>query len=245
MNTHIFLQARENSTRLPKKILKKISGKSILAFVVERMKNVKNIDKIILVTGSPECNPDLINESKKLGIEYFSGNEENILDRMFQASKKFDSNIIVRITCDNPLIDFRLINEALDIFLHNNYDIVSNNRKKTYPLGFNFEVFSQSALKKLWELEFSKLNNTHNFKKTFIPPTLGMLKSSNFQNYDMLNKEDLSKIRLTIDYSEDYEVVKTICENLYSKNKFFSLEDVLDLIRKKPEILEINKKYVD
>ena len=146
MKNHVFIQAHLASKRLPGKVLKKICGKSIVELIVERAYNIKNIDEIILVTGSVDKNNTLVDEAKKIKISYYCGSEENVLDRFFQASKEFNSDRIIRITADCPLIDFNIINIGMSIFDRNNYDILSNNRRKTYPHGLNFEIFKQSAL---------------------------------------------------------------------------------------------------
>ena len=49
MQNHIFIQARMGSSRLPGKVLKKICGKTIIELIYERLKNVANVEKIILV----------------------------------------------------------------------------------------------------------------------------------------------------------------------------------------------------
>ena len=79
----VFIQARLNSTRFPKKILKTISNKTILQIIVERTKQIENIDKIVLVTGPEKLNSELFQEADRLGIQVFFGDEENILDRFF------------------------------------------------------------------------------------------------------------------------------------------------------------------
>jgi spore coat polysaccharide biosynthesis protein SpsF len=50
--------------------------------------------------------------------------------------------------------------------------------------------------------------------------------------------------RFTIDYYEDYQFIKRIFEELYPLNPEFSMEDILNLIDLKPEIYDINKKYL-
>ena len=131
------------SSRLPGKAIKKICNKTILELIFERLKNISNIDKIILVTGSIEQNKPLIDEAKKINLNYFCGNEENILDRFYNASKKFPSNNIIRVLADCPLIDFELIDSALKIFQKNNFDMLSIARKRTFPHGLDFEIFKK------------------------------------------------------------------------------------------------------
>ena len=159
MTTNLFIQARENSKRLPKKVLKKMCNKSIIQILFERMKKINNIQKIVLVTGPSSKNSNLIHESRKINLSYFCGNENNLIDRFYNASLKFPSDNIIRVTADNPFTDFEIINRALKIIEKNDYDILSNNRIKTFPLGLNFEIFSSEALKTTWYDTNKKFSN--------------------------------------------------------------------------------------
>jgi len=241
MTNQIFIQARMSSKRFPEKILKKIYNKTLIEILLERLQNVKKIDKILLITGNSEKNEQLVSEAKRLDLEYFCGNENNILDRFYQASKKFNSDNIIRITGDNPLVDYEIVNQGLDIFLENKFDILSNNRIRTYPLGLNFEIFTKNALERSWNENFEKFKNEEEFFKTFIPPTKYMLERENFNNYDLINETDYSSLRLTIDYPEDFEVVTKIFESLYSKNKNFTLTEIIQFLKNHPNLLKQNK----
>ena len=243
MKTHIFLQARLKSAGLPNKILKKICGKTVFELIIERLKMVKNIDEIILVTDSENLNQSLIEKAKELKINYFCGSDENILDRIYQASKKFSSDTIIRITGDCPLIDFNLINKGLEIFYRLDSDILSVDRKRTYPDGFDFEVFKKEALKISWNDNLKKYKNQEEFYQIFISPAKYMLESNKFKNYDLVDKTNHSNIRLTLDYPEDLEFIKTIYEKLYITNKQFSFKEILHLLENNPELLRINQKH--
>jgi len=241
MTTDVYIQANMSSSRIPGKVLKKILNKSILELIVERVRKIKNFDRIILVTGSKEKNELLLKEAQKLKIYYFFGSEENILDRFYKASKKFNTDIIIRCTADNPLIDFNIINTGLEIFRKNNFDILGVDRKRTFPLGLNFQIFRKEALETAW-------NDNHdihkgNFDKIFIPPTKYMLEKRKFKNYTLISKKDYSDIRLTLDYPEDLEMISKIYQKLYLQNKKFGLPEILDLLKKNPKILQINAKH--
>lgn len=232
------------SSRLPGKVLKKICKKTILELIYERLTNISNVKSIILVTGSLEQNKQLIDEAKKINLDYFCGNEENILDRFFNASKKYPSDNIIRVLADCPLVDFELINKALQIFNNNEFDILSIARKRTFPHGLDFEIFKKKALDTSWKDKFNEIGNFDEFQSSFINPVKYMLEDKKFINYDLINNENLSNIRLTVDFPEDFELVSIIYENLYEKNKKFTLKEILELLKQKPELLEINKKHV-
>jgi len=218
-----------DSQRLPLKILKKINEKTILNHISDRMKKVNDIDQILLVTGDYQKNALLIKEAQKLGLDFFSGSENNVLDRFNQASNKFGIDIIIRVTGDNPLIDYSLINAGLKIFLKNNYDLVSNNRKQTFPIGYNFEIFTRTALHNSW-LKQKNLIGEDEFSSTFISPSIDMLKSDSLNQFDLLNDKNLSDLRLSIDTAQDFDKISKIFGKLYTKNPFFELNDVLKFL---------------
>lgn len=244
MKTHIYLQARIGSTRLPGKVLKKICGKSVLELIIERLKLVKNVEKIIIVTGPEDVNSSIIDEAKRLKVDYFCGNEQNILDRFYQTYQFFDSNVIIRVTGDCPLIDPNLINKGLEIFSRDHYDILSINRVRTFPHGFDFEIFTGEALKRSWMEVHHTYASDDDFCKSIIPPTTHMLRSQNFTNFDLINDDNLSNIRLTLDYQEDFELIAKIYEVLYKDGRYFGLSEILSLLKDRPELLKINQKHI-
>tara|TARA_Y100000590_G_scaffold124119_2_gene142021 strand:- start:76 stop:825 length:750 start_codon:yes stop_codon:yes gene_type:complete len=237
----IFIQARENSTRFPKKILKKISKKSILEIILERISMIKNTDNIVLVTGPEQSNSSLAKEANRLGIDVFFGEEENILDRFWNAAKHYKSNYIIRITGDCPLLDFDLVNKGIEIFFSDKkIDLLTNTKKRTYPHGFDFEIFTGDSLRKSWE---KVVQNLEDSKKKFINPVEFILNSGKFEIFSMEGDIDQSNIRLTIDYPEDLELISIIYEKLNLKKQFFSSDDIIEFLEKNPESMKINEKY--
>ena len=54
------------------------------------------------------------------------------------------------------------------------------------------------------------------------------------------NNIDVSKYRLTLDYEEDYKIIKKVVEELYPNNSLFSMDEVVSWLEKNPEIKKIN-----
>ena len=241
MKNQIFIQARMDSSRFPGKILKKIHDKSILELIVERCKNIENMNKIILVTGQFDKNKQLITESEKLKIEHFCGSEQNILDRMYEASLVFKPDNIIHLTGDNPLIDFNLINKGMKIFLKGNYDVLSINRYQTYPKGLNFAIFSNKVLTKEWKNNLNNYTTKKDFKNTFLSVGRLLAENTSYHHYDLKHDGDLSNLRFTLDYPEDYEFITKIYDYLDDLKNNFGLEDILELLSNKPDLINIKK----
>jgi spore coat polysaccharide biosynthesis protein SpsF len=231
-----IIQARMCSTRFPEKVLKTVVGKPLLAHIVERLKNSKYLEQIVVATTINERDKSIIEFCKKNNICFFVGSEADVLDRYYQTAKKFKIDVIVRITSDDPLIDPIIVDEVIHQYMKNKdkLDFVSNNLKRTFPLGLDLEVFSFKTL------ENACLEAKTAFEREHVTPYI----RNNPQKFHIANVEneiDLSNLRWTVDYEEDYEFVKAVYENLYEKKGVFLMNDILRLLVEKPEIAEINK----
>lgn len=237
MNIVAIIQARLGSARLPNKILKKLDGQTLLEFLINRLKYSKKISRIVLATTDKKTDDMLVECAKKLGIGCYRGSEEDVLDRTYNAAKQHSADIVVRITSDCPLNDPKLIDSMIDEFLHSNPDYLCNRKPPTFPDGFDIEIFSFRSLEKAWkEAKFR-------FEREHVTPYISE-HADMFRVKSIFYKKDYSHIRLTIDYEEDFELVKKVYDALYPKNRQFTLEDILDFLDKNPELLKINAHYV-
>lgn len=232
----IICQARFSSTRLPGKVLKKVNNKPLLWYVFQRLNQVKTPNKTILATGLKNLNQPIIEFAKNHKIDYFSGSEDDVLDRYYQTSKKFDGDIIVRITSDCPLIDPNIIDYAIQLFLEGDFDYVSNGFPPTYPDGFDVEVFSFNALENAWK------DATLPSEREHVTPYLWKNKDK-FPQYNFENNIDLSNIRLTVDTIEDFNLISKIIDKFSNKWEDFHMKDVILYLEENPELLRINSQY--
>lgn len=233
-----IIQARMASTRLPGKVLMPMMDKTILEQIVNRIRSVSVIDEIVVATTKNKLD-DLIEQfCRDKKISFFRGSEENVLERYYQCARQYDANIIVRITADDPLKDPDVILHAIEIFKKGNYDYVSNTIIPTYPEGIDIEVFSFSALEKAY------LEGNLPSEKEHVTPYI-YKNPSKFNLYNFTNTVDLSGFCWTLDKPEDYMFVHRVYEELYkNQNEIFSMNEVIELIKKKPEIQEINKGHI-
>ncbi len=146
-----IVQARMGSSRLPGKVLRKIKGKTLLELYLNRVKLNQLIDKIVIAT-TTKSSDDIIEElAKKLGFDCFRGSESDLLDRFWQCAKKYKADVIVRLTADDPFVDYQVIDRAIKIFNENQADFVTNHFEPTYPEGLDIEVYSIGALERSWQ----------------------------------------------------------------------------------------------
>lgn len=225
------------SSRLPGKVLKKILGKPMLELMIERLKRSKTVDRIIIATTDSPEDKKVADLAEKAGVDFYRGSENDVLDRYYQAAKRFGaSDIIVRLTGDCPLIDPAVLDEAVDFYKKNKrkFDYVSNVHPPTFPDGMDVEVFSFESLEKAWSS--AKLPSEREHVSAYMANHPEIFRIGNLSY-----KKDLSDMRLTVDNEEDFILIKKIFQLLYKGNKNFNLKDVLNLFDSRPELLLINR----
>jgi len=235
-----IVQARMTSERLPGKVLMNILGKPVLWHVVTRLNGSELIEKVVVATTTNETDIPIIRFCDEMGIGVYAGSEENVLDRYYKAASHFSATVIVRMTADCPLIDPKIVDRVIQHYLENKdkFDYVSTNHPTTFPDGLDTEAFSFEALEKAWK------NAKKQYEREHVTPYIWD-QPEKFRIGNVENDEDLSATeRWTLDYEEDLEFVRAIYANLYKEGKIFGMEDVLKLLKKKPELRDINKKYL-
>ena len=232
MNVVAIIQARLGSTRLPGKVLMDISGESMLSRVVNRTKQAKLLNQVVVATSDRSIDNAVAKEVNRLGVSAFRGSENDVLDRYYKAAQMFNADVIVRITSDCPLIDPTVIDKVVKAFLNSDMDYASNGLVRTYPRGLDVEAFTISALTKTWRQASKPYERIHVTPYIYENPSIFKLLSiSTPQNY--------SNYRWTVDTPEDLEFVRRIYERLEEKISFSWL-DVLAICEKEPTLTAIN-----
>lgn len=230
----IIVQARTASTRLPNKVLEKICGKTVLLLLIERLKEVKNKDEIVIATTNEKRDQKILEVAKECGVKSFAGSENNVLDRYYQAAKKFKIDIIVRITSDCPLIDPLMVDRVIECFLNvKKANYASNVIKRTFPDGLDTEVFSFETLERLWNTVKESNGKEHVTSYILNHP-------EKFSVINVSYKKDLSRLRWTLDTKKDLKFIRIVYKQLYNKKKTFHMNDVLELLKRRPQLTKIN-----
>lgn len=227
-----LVQARFDSKRLRGKIMTEILGKPLIGYLLERLGYSKKLNKILLVTSVSKSNDELCKYSHQMGIEVFRGDEDDVLDRYYQAALLNKIKTIVRITGDCPLIDYKIVDKVIDHFVDGGYDYVSNVSPPTYPDGLDVEVFSFCALETAWKKSTLRSEREH--------VTLYIRNSGLFNIYNVENEKDLSDYRWTVDNQQDLKAVTRIIQDLYNRGAYFDMDDIIEHLDKNPEIIEYN-----
>lgn len=237
MKVVCIIQARVGSSRLPGKVLKEICGKTVLEHDVNRLKLVSNIDEIVIATTVEKQDEKIVDEAVRLKVKYFRGSENDVLSRYYFAAKEHNADIVIRVTSDCPCLDYKILKDMIDKYLeeYDESNYMSNTVERSYPRGYDVEIFSFKALQEAYN------NAKKNYEREHVTPYIYNL-NNNFKILSYRNFEDYSNYRVTLDTKEDFEVINVLYENLFETKGYFLLEDVVGFLNDNPQIVEINKK---
>lgn len=235
MKTIAIVQARMGSTRLPDKVMRPIHGVPMIELLLQRLAKAKRVDQIVLATSTDPRNEPLATHVRKLGYDVFLGSENDVLDRYYQAAKRYQPDTVVRITGDCPLIDPELVDQVITAYEAQGVEYLSNTTPPTYPDGLDTEVFSFSALEQAAQQATKAADREH------VTPFIR--ESELFKTGNIVHSQDCSQERWTVDEQVDLEVVTAVFDHFYPRVDFSWLE-VLALRQKQQELFETNRHII-
>tara|TARA_Y100000816_G_C25934551_1_gene487409 strand:- start:40 stop:795 length:756 start_codon:yes stop_codon:yes gene_type:complete len=234
-NFGIIIQARYDSSRLKGKILKKINNIEILKIMYKRIEILPKFKNKIIINISKKNSTRIENFCKKNDLKYFVGSDSNVLRRYFDCANKFGIKHIIRIPSDCPLIDPKIIDRGLKIYQKKNYNYVTNLCPASYADGNDVEILDYKTLKYINDKSKNLFDKEH--VTTYLRNRLYKFKCKNFYS-----KKDLSKtFRLTLDYQEDYLLIKKIVLKL---GIYANYNQIINFLKKNKNLSSINKKYI-
>jgi spore coat polysaccharide biosynthesis protein SpsF len=214
-----IIQARMDSKRLPGKSLKILRGKPMLEHILNNVNGSELVDKFVVATSKSKSNKSICDLCDSMNIDYYEGNELDVLSRFVDISKFYNADILVRLTGDNPFVEHSFIDCMVQKYLniYNNYDYLHNFAGCNFPFGLFVEIFTKDALMKasLTKSKEDKEHVTLFFKKNSKNFKIAAVKAENIYKYE----------RLTVDTEVDFNMAEKIMKELnYPKNSFTYLD---------------------
>ena len=229
MTTLGILQARMTSSRLPGKVLAPILEVPMIGRQIERLRRAALLDGLVVATSTSHSDDVLVSYLSELDVPVVRGPLDDVLGRFALVSEEYSPDVVVRLTADCPLASPTLIDRVIGTFAASNLDYASNRLTSTYPDGLDVEVVRASVL------TWAAANLTDPPEREHV--TLGIYRRPElFALGNVGCDEDLSQLRWTVDTSDDLAFVRAVYGHLYAANPAFDFEDILELLRVKPEL---------
>lgn len=239
--TVVVVQARTGSTRLPGKVLLPVAGAPMLERMLERIRAAKTPFELVVATTTDPSDEPVARLCARLGVLAFRGHPTDLLDRHVMAARAVRADRVVKIPSDCPLVDPAVIDRVLDHFdTTPGLDYASNLHPPTWPDGNDVEVMTAAALEEAWREATRPHEREHTTPFLWDQPERFRIGNVRWQTGVDLSASH----RLTVDYREDYELVAAVYDALYTPDRpVFSLEEVLALLERRPDLHAINARY--
>lgn len=233
--TVVVIQARMGSTRLPGKVLMPLGGQPLLLRMLERVRAARKVDEVVLATSDLPADDAVARAAAGAGLRVHRGSEEDVLDRFYQAARRYGATTIVRLTGDCPLADPALIDRMVGRFEQERAEYLVTG--ESFPDGFDVEVMSYRALESAWKEATLKSDREH------VCPYIRS-RPERFKGVTVEHERDLKRMRLTVDEEKDYAVVSKVFEALFRPGRHFTLAEAADWLDAHPETAALNSAIV-
>lgn len=232
-----IIQARMGSTRLPGKVMLELGGETVLDKVVRRTARASTLSAVVVATTTAGADDVIAAHCARHGYACFRGSEADVLSRYCGAAASVGADLVVRITSDCPLTDPELVDLHVTRMLEafGRADFITNMLRETYPLGLAVEVLPLDVLARM-----DRLSDTPELREHVT--TLAYERPELFVIEQVLDSQDRSRMRVTLDYPEDLELLRRIFDAFADDG--FSWREAVALLEGRPELLEINQRHV-
>jgi len=221
------------SVRLPGKVLADIGGLSLLAMMVRRLKQTQTVSSICLATTINEADDALVELAKELGISWFRGSEDDVLERVLQAARSECADVIVETTADCPFIDPAVVDACVLAYFATDVHFASNCLVETMPRGCDVKVFSTETLAEVASLTADAADHEHVSLYIYEHPERYRLVT--LRAIGLLSRPDW---RWTVDTPEDLKFVRAVVAEL---GYDFTTARAVQFLDDRPDMTAINR----
>ena len=147
--------------------------------------------------------------------------------------------IIVRKTGDNPLVDFKIVDNFIRKFKKKKPDYLSNCVPWTYPDGYSVEVFSYDLLKRVEKKANANQRKEGSVIIRYLIDNWNTVKSVNIP----CPVKKIPKFRVTLDEQIDFDIIKKVYEH-FKPNIYFGFKELVFFVKKNKKFFKKNKKLI-
>ena len=225
-----IIQARMDSSRLPRKVLLKLGGRSVLERVVRAAQASGVLDDLVVATTTEAADDAIVAECAAIGVACHRGPVDDVLARFLGVLDQHESDIVLRFTADNPLIDPAIIARAHRVFVAAGADYLSTSLAHTLPRGLDVEMVRTPVLRQI-----DKLATEHH--RVHVTSYI-YTHADDFDVIGLTLQPDRSHLRLTLDTEDDWKLIEAIVDHFGDEP--VELTTLAAWLAERPDLVELN-----
>lgn len=237
MKIGALVPVRLSSQRMPGKALMSIANRPAILHLLDRLfasRYLRPADVVLCTTTDPSDDP-LVPIAESVGARVFRGSRDNIIDRFHSAVTKFGFDAVIQADGDDPCSEPTYMDLCMERLIEDpKLGIVVT---EGVPLGLGSKAIRTSAIQTVWEKHVTQQNDTGfiwYFTRT------GLCAKASVRPTGPEHVHDAA--RLTLDYPEDLAFFQALFGELYKEKAIFGISEIVSLLRRRPELVEINSK---
>ena len=216
-----------SSQRLPGKVLKDVAGKPLLGYLLDRLERCQALDGVVVAT-SRDAGDDAIEVfCIAHGTPVYRGELDDVAQRYCHVLDACPAAAFVRINGDSPLLDSRLIDEAVARFRAERCDLVTNLRPRSFPKGQSVEVLSTPVYRQVVEKLVDSRDREHLTRYYY-------RHADQFRIFNIAAPEDYSGVQMSVDTAEDFSAFARIIASMTRPHIDYGWQDILGLMSRVP-----------
>jgi len=224
-----IVQARMSSRRYPGKVLHEIDGKPVLQYLLERLDQSQSISHVIVATSTDTSDDPVEDFCRTRNISFHRGPLNNVAGRFVEVLDRYPFDGFVRLSADSPLLDQRLVDEAVAWYKKGAYELVTNVFPRTFPKGQSVEVIKGSVFKAYYP-SMRTVDELEHVTPYFYNH------SHQFTIYNLATDEALGNIQMSVDTPEDMNRFERIIKGMRKPHWSYGYSDLIDIfIRRETE----------
>lgn len=212
-----------------------VVGKPLLAHHLERLLKSASLDEVVLATTVNSSDDDIALLGQSMGVRVVRGSEADVLSRYLMAADISSADIVVRVTSDCPLIDPTLVDQVVEMLIHDPTIDYAHLNMQNFPRGLDVEVFWSSLLD-----QADKDPATSDFEREHVTPYI----YNRPQRYRLKSWGQQSikgNWRWCVDEPADLELIRLMMQKLLPENPNFTWRDCGLLMKEHPEWVQVNQ----
>lgn len=234
MNLGLIIIGRAASSRLKNKMFLPLSKEKFIEQVFNRAQRSYS-GPIIFATTTDKVDDQLVEMAKKKRLSITRGHASDILARYDKAATEHGLHGIITWDGDDLFVDKRCIEKTAEL-LDKGFDYV---RPKNLPYGTFSYGIRADALKKVIKLKDD--DDTQGWGRYF-----NQIPGFKIADYELPEYSLLSRLRLTLDYEEDYQLIKKVFEFWQKQDEgTLALDAIAQFAQKFPEDCNVNQNRID
>jgi spore coat polysaccharide biosynthesis protein SpsF len=215
-----------------------INGRSVLSYSLERCIAIAGVDEVCCaIPETADCDP-IAAEARHWGATVTRGSESDVLGRYYQAAKKLNADVILRVTSDCPLIDPKICTQVLQRMAKQKADYACNSIPPSWPHGLDCQAFT------FFWLERANQEATDPFDREHVAPFIRKHPDARKTNF-ISSDPSMIHNRWTLDTPADLEFFRALMPHIPEGPAGWDYQVPLEFLKGAPEISAINADHID